>query len=554
MKKLSLLLLVLVSLVSCRSNPESSEEPSQALWSPYDEAAELEKLAENENPRLRFKLINSRFLDKNEIWAPFSEDLASFSEDDYERLKPLILEKDIPTLQESVRSGKLSYTDLTLFYLYRIRRFESDNEMALNAIISLNPDVVDQARKKDAAGIEEKRTYSLFGMPILLKDNINTEGMPTTAGAIALAYNVTPENAFIVERLLDSGAVILGKVNLSEWAYYFCDGCPLGYSAVGGQTLNPYGRKLFETGGSSSGSAVAVAANYAVAAVGTETAGSILSPSAKNSVVGLKPTVGLLSRSGIVPISSTLDTPGPVTKSVIDNAVLLEAMTGKDPGDKASVSATGDYIEALKDASLEGKRLGVMKSLLSDSLYSNTIENLKSHGAVIIEYDSPEVSLAGFITLLNKDMKHDLPDYLAAYAGEEVRVKTVEDIIDFNLEDTLIRAPYGQALFEGIAGDTTTSEELEIIKGRLQENGKRFFDEPMQEHALDFVLSIDNYHAALAAVAKYPALAMPMGFEADGEPVSLTFIARPFEEGKLLQIGAAFEEIQASREAPENYN
>src|SRR5690606_36795886 len=221
MKKLSLLLLVLVSLVSCRSNPESSEEPSQALWSPYDEAAELEKLAENENPRLRFKLINSRFLDKNEIWAPFSEDLASFSEDDYERLKPLILEKDIPTLQESVRSGKLSYTDLTLFYLYRIRRFESDNEMALNAIISLNPDVVDQARKKDAAGIEEKSTYSLFGMPILLKDNINTEGMPTTAGAIALADNVTPENAFIVERLLDSGAVILGKVNLSEWAYYF---------------------------------------------------------------------------------------------------------------------------------------------------------------------------------------------------------------------------------------------------------------------------------------------------------------------------------------------
>src|SRR5690606_15572267 len=165
---------------------------------------------------------------------------------------------------------------------------------------------------------------------------------------------------------------------------------------------------------------------------------------------------------------------------------------------------------------------------------------------VIIEYDSPEVSLAGFITLLNKDMKHDLPDYLAAYAGEEVKVKTIEDIIDFNLEDTLIRAPYDQALFEGIAGDTTTSEELEIIKG--------LFDEPMQEHALEFVLSIDTYHAALAAVAKYPALAMPMGFEADGEPVSLTFIARPFEEGKLLQIGAAFEEIQASREAPENYN
>src|SRR5690606_43490 len=186
---------------------------------------------------------------------------------------------------------------------YRIRKYESDNSFALNAIIALNPDVVEQARQKDREGAQAEAEFSLYGMPILLKDNINTHNMPTTAGAIALAENTTG-NAFIVERLLEAGALILGKVNLSEWAYYFCDGCPLGYSAVGGQTLNPYGRKIFESGGSSSGSAVAVAANYAVAAVGTETAGSILSPSSKNAVVGLKPTIGLLSRTGIVPISS----------------------------------------------------------------------------------------------------------------------------------------------------------------------------------------------------------------------------------------------------------
>lgn len=554
MKKLLLLPLLLITFVSCKSTPETPVVASEVLWEPYDETAELEEQADNENPRLRFKLINSSYSDKNEIWALFSEDLAAFPESRYDELKPLILEQDIPTLQQSIKSGDLTYTDLTLFYLYRIRKFESDNKMALNAIIALNPDVVEQARKKDAEGADGIEDHSIYGMPILLKDNINTEKMATTAGAIVLAENFSSENAYIVERLLDAGALILGKANLSEWAYYFCEGCPLGYSAVGGQTLNPYGRKIFETGGSSSGSAVAIAANYAVAAVGTETAGSILSPSSKNSVVGLKPTVGLLSRTGIVPISSSLDTPGPITKTVVDNAILLEAMTGKDPEDKASVSAAGNYINGLAKASLKGKRLGVIKSLLSDSLYAESVENLKALGATIIEYDAPEVSLNGFITLLNIDMKHDLPAYLEKRAGESIEVKSIEAVIAFNLQDSLLRAPYGQALFEGIASDTTTLEELELVKNRLQENGRRFFEEPLQKHNLDFILSIDNYHAALAAVAKYPALAMPMGFASDGEPTSLTFIARPFEEGKLLEVGAAYEEAFPARRPPANYN
>lgn len=554
MKKLLLLPLLLVSFVSCKSTPETPAVASEVLWEPYDETLELEEQADNENPRLRFKLINSGFSDKNDIWAPFSEELAAFPESKYEDLKPLILEKDIPSLQQSIKSGELTYSDLTLFYLYRIRKFESNNKMALNAIISLNTEVVEQARKKDAEGAEGQDNLSIFGMPILLKDNINTENMATTAGAIALAENSNTENAFIVDRLLDAGALILGKVNLSEWAYYFCEGCPLGYSAVGGQTLNPYGRKIFETGGSSSGSAVAVAANYAVAAVGTETAGSILSPSARNSVVGLKPTVGLLSRTGIVPISSTLDTPGPITRTVVDNAILLEAMTGKDSEDNASVPAAGNYIESLETASLKGQRLGVMKSLLQDSLFAETVEKLGKLGATIIKYDAPKTSLDGFLTLLNIDMKHDLPKYLEAHAGKEVKVKSIQDIIDFNLQDTLLRAPYGQALFEGIAGDTTSFEELENVKTRLQEEGQGFFEGPMQEHNLDFVLSIDNYHAALAAVAKYPALAVPMGFAPDGEPTSLTFIARPFQEGKMLAVGAAFEKATPARKAPANYN
>ncbi|HET8753148.1 MAG TPA: amidase family protein, partial [Salinimicrobium sp.] len=282
MMKNLLFLFLLLNLFACKSNVEENEE-SPIFWKTYDESEELQAQAEHENPRMRFKLINSKYLDKNDIWAPFEEDLADFSEEDYSRLKPLILEKNIPELQKSRNEGELSYTDLTLFYIYRIRKFESDNDLSLNAIIALNPDAVEQARKLDAEKPENVDVNSIYGMPILLKDNINTANMPTSAGAIALAENRPSKNAFIAQKLLEHNALILGKANLSEWAYFFCDGCPLGYSAVGGQTLNPYGRKVFESGGSSSGSGVAVAANYAVAAVGTETAGSILSPSSKNS-------------------------------------------------------------------------------------------------------------------------------------------------------------------------------------------------------------------------------------------------------------------------------
>ncbi len=175
-------------------------------------------------------------------------------------------------------------------------------------------------------------------MPILLKDNIGAAGMITTAGSVALADN-NAGDAFITKRLKEENAIILGKANLSEWAYFLCTGCPVGYSAVGGQTINPYGRLQFESGGSSSGSGVSVAANYAVAAIGSETSGSILSPSSQNNLVGLKPTIGLLSRSGIVPISSHLDTPGPMTKNVVDNAIVLQALTGKDAADSYSYTS-----------------------------------------------------------------------------------------------------------------------------------------------------------------------------------------------------------------------
>ncbi|MEM7381845.1 MAG: amidase family protein, partial [Bacteroidota bacterium] len=394
-------LLLFVILFSCKQEVKKADV-EVVLWEPYNDSAQVAANQDHEVERMRYKLIQSKVLDKNEVFRPLYSEVSAFSETTYQNLKPLILEQDIPAIQSAVRSGKLSYEQLVLFYLYRIYKYELDNATTLNTVIALNPNVVEEARQRDvelkAGGAEDK--HAIYGMPILLKDNINSSGMRTTAGSIALAYN-SPEDAFIVGQLKKNGALILGKVNLSEWAYFMCSGCPVGYSAIGGQTLNPYGLRKFESGGSSSGSGTSVAANYAVAAIGTETSGSILSPSSQNSVVGLKPTVGLLSRSGIVPISSTLDTPGPMTKNVADNGILIDAMRGFDESDEASVQTNWEgewYKPAAEDTGLKGKKLGVFKSLIeSDSIYKMTVDKLRELGAQIFEFSPPEVDMSGFL-------------------------------------------------------------------------------------------------------------------------------------------------------------
>ena len=317
-------LLIFVILLSACKNEQDLKKEEVILWTPYNDSIEVADNTDHENGRMQYKLIQSKVLDKNEVFVPLYEEVSKLTKSEYEKLVPLILEQDIFTIRNHIKEDRLTYENLVLFYLYRIYKYELNNATTLNTIIALNKDVVEQAReldKQNQMGVVTQIQHPIYGMPILLKDNINALGMKTTAGSIALMNNEV-DDSFIVQQLKKNGALILGKVNLSEWAYFLCTGCPVGFSAYGGQTLNPYGRRIFETGGSSSGSGTAVSANYAVAAVGTETSGSILSPSSQNSVVGLKPTIGLLSRTGIVPISSTLDTPGPMTKNVKDNAIL----------------------------------------------------------------------------------------------------------------------------------------------------------------------------------------------------------------------------------------
>lgn len=506
-----------------------------------------------------YKVEDSKYIVLEELWKPFNEELLSFSQDNYNSIYPLAYDQDIPTIQKHVIEGRLTYENLVKFYLYRIKTYDRYSKKSLNSIIALNPNVVKEARERDNQ-LQKRRDktgleYTVYGIPILLKDNINAADMPTTAGAAVLQNNIT-EDAFITTLLKEKGALILGKANLSEWAYFFCGDCPSGYSAVGGQTFNPYGKKRFDTGGSSSGSAVAVAANFCAAAIGSETSGSILSPSSQNSAVGLKPTIGLVSRSGIIPISSTLDTAGPITKSVIDNAIVLDAIFGYDKSDAKSIdgkTSKSFYTSITVQGNLKGKRFGVFKDLLSDELYLQAIQKLKGLGVEIIEIEEPQVQLPDFIRLLNLDMKNDLPVYLKEYANKDLKARSIEDIIAFNNDDLDRRAPYGQKLFKGIVDDKASEKEFSKIKEVLHNKGILFFEKPMGEYKLDAILSINNYHAGYAAVAQYPALTVPMGYTGKGEPKGLTLIARPFQEKELLNWALEYEKATQLRVAPENY-
>jgi amidase len=548
----NLLLIFFCFLISCK------EEATVFLLPSIDIENPKELLVVKDSTDFReFRVLDSRYLSKEELWKHFNDDLADFTQETHDKLKPLILEQDIPTIQSHIANGDLTYEQLTKFYLFRIRKFDRENEFSLNSVISLNPKVIEQAKTADNTRFVQP-PHQIFGMPILLKDNINAENMPTTAGAVAL-YNNYAEDAFITQQLKKNGALILGKTNLSEWAYFFCGDCPSGYSAIGGQTLNPYGRRTIDTGGSSSGSGVAVAANLCVAAVGTETSGSILSPSSSNSIVGLKPTIGLLSRSGIVPISSTLDTPGPMTKNVLDNAILLSAMAFEDANDRKTVNmAPYEYTDYSKDLSkihLRGKRFGVFKRLMNrDSSYVKAITILKKHEVEIIEVEEANVDFSGFLSLLNLDMKNDLPEYLLKTADTSVRVASVGDVIKFNTKDSLNMAPYGQRLFKGIIDDKGTEQYLDSIKVTMKSGARNYFDAPYKEHQLDGFLSINNWHAGLAALAEYPALTVPMGYTENGVPRGLTFIAKPLQEKHLLEWGYSYEQAAKKRVGPTNYH
>ncbi len=494
----------------------------------------------------KYKVLDSKYITRQDIFEDIEVDETRFRES--EKLNSLILEKSIPELQLAVDKGLFTYEDLTIFYLNRIYKYDRENKLSLNAVISINPNAIKQARALDNARMTDNRLPKspnrIEGMPILLKVHINTADMPTTAGAAILQKNQT-QDAELVSILKENGAIILGKANLSEWAYFFCGDCPSGYSAVGGQTLNPYGRMVMDTGGSSSGSGVAVAANFAVAAVGSETSGSILSPSSQNSVVGLKPTTGAISGSGVVPISSYLDTAGPMTKNVIDNAILLKALA-TDPK---------DYVKAAQNANVENVRLGYYKRYMEQPLYAKAIKDLESQGAILVEMQPERPKLDGFLTLLNVDMIRDLPTYFKQDAATTFVDWDINKVMAWNKQDSLRTMPYGQKLFQGIIDEKMTSaSDITALKTRLTSTAQEHFKGLMTSYNVEGFVSINNYNAGEAAVAFYPGITVPMGYNASGEPMGLTFFAPSGEELKLYTWAAAYERASKNRKMPANYN
>ena len=542
MKNLFFLTLILL-FVSCNYNLVNK-------WENYDESEEIKTNATIENKRLQFKRIQSISNDKNQLINGFEREIFNFLENEYDLTKELVHEKSIPEIQQSVIDGKLTYYKLSLFYLTRIYLIEFDKESYLNSIISINKNILREAKNKDK--IKNTNIYSLHGIPILLKDNIGFKGLPTTAGAHSLKNNFT-DDASIVKQLKDSGALILGKTNLSEWANYFCYGCPNGYSAMGGQTLHPYGRKILDTGGSSSGSGVSTTSNLAAASLGSETSGSILSPSSANSLVGMKPTIGNVSRAGIVPISSTLDTAGPMTKFVIDNILIYNAINDFDPLDDYSVENYDIKIKEVVENKLEEYTIGYYKSFYErDSLYKNAIDFLIEEGVKLQAIDAPQIRLEGFAKILDEDMRYDLRSYLFFYGSKNLKVEDISSIIKYNEMDSVERAPYGQGIFKKIIQDTMTINDFEDLKFELMNKGNEFFDIPMNKYNLDAVLSINNYHAGYAAMAHNPCLTVPMKLRENNEPAGLTIIGKSFQEQKLYEIGYFFEKKYKGRIPPKN--
>ncbi len=490
-------------------------------------------------------------------------------------------EATIAELQAGMKSGKYTARGLTAAYVQRIDALDRKGP-ALRAVLEVNPDALAQAEALDAERKAKGPRGPLHGVPVLVKDNIATrDRMQSTAGSLALVGVAPPRDAFIVERLRASGAVILGKANLSEWANFRSTHSSSGWSGRGGQCRNPYALDRTPSG-SSSGSGVAVAANLCPVAIGTETDGSIVSPSTCCSIVGIKPTLGLVSRTGIIPIAHSQDTAGPMARTVADASVLLGALAGVDPRDDATAASAGqartDYTAFLDPNGLKGARLGVCRSHFmgyspaTDALMEGAIDTVKRLGAVVV--DPADIATAGQFddaefTVLLYEFKADLNRYLAEWAPGAAGAKTLEDLIGFNERNKARELPYfGQEIFvqaqaKGLLTDQDYLRALDKDHLLARTQG---IDAVMAEHQLDALIAPTGGPPALidlvngdpggggsfsspAAVAGYPHVTVPLGYVV-GLPVGLSFVGRPWSEATLIRLAYAFEQATKARRPP----
>src|SRR5262245_30552027 len=492
----------------------------------------------------------------------------------------------IPQLQQAMNAGQLTSVDLTNFYLQRIGQLNP----ALNAVITVSSTALAEAQAADAARSNGVRR-PLLGIPIIVKDNVDTTGMPTTAGSWALARS-TPADAFIVQRLKAAGAIVIGKANLSEWANFRSGPSSSGWSGIGGQTNMPYVLDRNPCG-SSSGSGVVAAADLAVAAVGTETDGSIVCPSGANGDVGIKPTLGLWSRAGVVPISAEQDTAGPIARNVTDAAVLLGAATGVDPNDAATAAQTGhafrDYTQFLNAHALQGKRIGVWRAGTYDPglvgsvvnpILDKTITALRAQGATVIDPTDIDLSATAheFDALLC-EFKTDIATYLHTYVHGTNPVsgnaypQTLADLIAFDQAHQNLEGPWNDLVFELAEATNGRDNDCAHLRKVTTPPVQRAIDQLMAKNDLDAIVALTNGPAwptndnpnegdlnghfeyfvgssTAAAVSGYADVTVPTGTDA-GLPVEITFIGGRWDEPKLIGFAYDFEQATHVRVPPQ---
>src|SRR5438094_82224 len=454
---------------------------------------------------------------------------------------------------------------LTRHFLERIEAYDRRGPR-LNAVLEVNPEALEIAEALDRGRAAPGSRGPLHGIPVLLKDNIATaDRLHTSAGSLALGDCVAPRDAFLVTRLREAGAVILGKTNMTEWANFMTTGMPAGYSCRGGQVMNPYDPVL-SPGGSSSGSAVAVTANLCTVAVGTETSGSILNPANQNSIVGIKPTLGLISRSGIIPIAASQDTAGSFGRTVADAAVLLGAMTGVEPRDRATRASRAhgrrDHAAALDPLGLEGARLGVPRTPFFDALGAAdasvihaALQALRSLGAVLV--DPVDIltarEAAECSNVLLYEFKRDLNRYLADLDGTSP-IRSLRDVIGYNEAHPREMLRYGQVhLLAAQAASGVRSAAYRYSRAEDVRLAKTDGVDPVMERAgLDALIFPGWSGAAIGAKAGYPSVIVPAGYTAAGAPVGLTYLGRAWSEPTLIRLARAFERGTGHRRPPPN--
>lgn len=481
----------------------------------------------------------------------------------------------IAELQQKMISSNQSAVSLTKMYLKRIKEIDK-NGPKINAVIEINPDALKIAEAMDKERKAGRIRGQLHGIPVLIKDNINTgDSMMTTAGSLAMKGNIATKDAFIVTKLREAGAVIIGKTNLSEWANFRSSRSTSGWSSRGGQTRCPYILDR-NPSGSSAGSGAAAAANLCAIAIGTETDGSIVSPASINGLVGIKPTVGLWSRSGIIPISKTQDTAGPMARTVRDAAILLGALTGIDNADEITKESAGksykDYTTFLDKDGLKGKRIGIEKSHLRGhegivAVFKEAIQQLTNSGATIVEVDLikslEEIGNAEFQVLLY-EFKDGLNSYLKSVNG---KMKSLEDVIAFDKLNEINAMPYFKQetlINSQDKGDLNSKEYTDALAKTL--SSRKIIADLMSKNNVDALCGVTNGLAGCidlingdydtgfslsqpAAISGFPHITVPMGFVQE-LPIGISFIATAYTEPKLLSMAYAYEQASKKRKAP----